>query len=391
MEKFRYPKRKRVLLLIETSRNGGRQIIEGITRYSIEKNRWSIFFSERGSHEQIPAWIKNWHGDGIISRSFDKKSLDILERLDIPTVELVGWNYYKFDNHLFGNMIADHFLELGLEHFAFFSMGQNWWSKELYCYFDSALKQKGHHCLVFPQTRRKNSLALPVLWWEGCEQQVVEWLSSLPKPIGIFCPMDTHAIYLINVCNDAGIAVPEDVAIMGMENDVQLCEAVFPTLTSIDLNSRFCGYHAAMLLDKMMEGEPLPSLPFVQKPSHIAKRQSTNMVAVANPIVSKSVNFIYTHIADNLRVSDVAQQMDISRRTLTELFRRHLRRTPEKVILKSKIEWAKKLLRETKYSLTEITELVGYQSVAYFCRAFFRETGQTPTEFRKDASYAQNR
>ena len=387
MKKFQQPKRKRVLLLVETSRNAGRQIIEGITRYSIETNRWNIFFSDRGSREQIPPWIKRWHGDGIIARTYDKKNQKILESLDIPIVEIVSWKYATLDGEAFGNMIADHFLELGLQHFAFFSMGQSWWSKGLCQFYDSVIKQKGYDCLIFPKAKLKNSLALPVMWWEGCDQQVVEWLESLPKPIGIFCPLDTHAIYLINVCNDAGIAVPEDVAIMGMENDAQLCEAVFPTLSSIDLNGRLGGYHAAMLLDKMMNGEPLPPLPIFQKPSHIAKRQSTNMVAVANPIVAKSLNFIHTHVTDNIRVSDIAQQMDISRRTLTEMFRKHLRRTPEKVILKSKMEWSKKLLRETKYSLAEITELVGYQSVAYFCRAFLRETGQTPTEFRKDVSY----
>lgn len=387
MKTSRQSKRKRVLLLIETSRNGGRQLLEGITQYTVEKNSWSIFFSDRGSREQIPPWIKGWHGDGIIARSYDKRNLKTLESLNIPIVELVSWKYCMLDENVFGNMIADHFLELGLEHFAFFSMGQSWWSKGLCRFFISTLKQKGHDCLNFPQTKRKNSSALPVLWWEGCDQQVVEWLQSLPKPIGIFCPLDTHAIYLINVCNDAGIAVPEDVAIMGMENDAQLCEAVFPTLTSIDLNGRLGGYNAAMLLDKMMNGDSLPPLPLIQKPSHIAKRQSTNMVAVANPIVSKSLNFIHTHLADKIQVSDIAQQLDISRRTLTDLFRKHLRRSPEKVILKAKIEWSKKLLRETKYCLDEIAELVGYQSVAYFCRAFLRETGQTPTEFRKDFNF----
>jgi len=387
MKKFLNTKRKRVLLLVETSRNAGRQIIEGITRYTIEKNTWNIFFSDRGLREQVPSWIKHWRGDGIIARTCDEKSHKILDDLDIPIVELVSWKYNMVDNHLFGNMIADHFLELGLQHFAFFSMGQSWWSKGLCRFFDSALQQKGHNCLVFPQTKRKDSQALPVLWWEGCDQQVVEWLESLPKPIGIFCPMDTHAIYLINVCNDAEIAVPEDVAIMGMENDTQLCEAVFPTLTSIDLNQSLCGYNAAMLLDKIMNGDSLPPLPLVTKPSHIAKRQSTNMVAIANPIVAKSLNFIHSHVADNIRVSDVAQQLDISRRTLTELFRKHLRRSPEKVILKSRMDWSKKLLRETNYSLTEIAELVGYQSLAYFCRAFLRETGQTPTEFRKEVSF----
>ena len=120
MKSFHKPKRKRVLLLIETSRNGGRQILEGITQYTVEKNSWSIFFSDRGSREQIPSWIKSWHGDGIIARSYDKKNLQIIESLDIPIVELVSWKYSMLDGNAFGNMIADHFLELGIQHFAFF-------------------------------------------------------------------------------------------------------------------------------------------------------------------------------------------------------------------------------------------------------------------------------
>jgi len=223
---------------------------------------------------------------------------------------------------------------------------------------------------------------LPTLWWAGADTSVLDWIESLPKPVAIFCAYDNHAFYLTNLCSMAGIAVPESVAILGVDNDVSLCLAASPPISSVDPNARQIGYEAAKLLDAMMHRTRLPPLPVVVRPACVVARQSTDNLAIADPLLAEALQIIRTDVATHLSVTDVVNKLCVSKGTLNNLFRKHLNCSPHEEIVRVRMEWARELLRDTTMSVRKISSMIGYQTPEYFCRAFVRETGMTPQKYR---------
>ena len=379
--------RKNVLILIETSRAYGRDLIAGVTQFASEKKSWNLFLSDQITASRNTRWLKEWKGDGIIVRAFDKNLKSFYRQFQGEKINLAADGnefpiYVRFDNEKCGQMAADHFWERGYRHFAFFSMGYTYWSRYRYHCFVTALEKYEAHCDLCPQAKRKNSVTLPTLWWQGLDDSVFAWLESLPKPVGIFCAYDNHAFYLTNLCNLLGIAVPEEIAILGVDNDVSLCRPTTPPISSIDPNAKMVGYEAASLLNKMMNKEVLPELPVIVSPSYIAIRQSTDNIAVNDPLLAKAMRYIRNEVAKNIRVSDVAREIGVSKGTLNNMFRKHMHCTPIDEILRVRMEWAKELLRDTMIPVVEIAEMVGYQTSEYFSRAFTREVGVSPKKYR---------
>jgi len=221
-----------------------------------------------------------------------------------------------------------------------------------------------------------------MLWWEGADDSVLAWIESLPKPIAVFCAYDNHAFYLTNLCSVSGIAVPERVSILGVDNDTSLCLAASPPISSIDPNAKQIGYEAAKLLDLMMLGQQLPELPVDVLPSFIVARQSTDNLAIDDPVLSEALRIIRTGVAKYLSVADIVSELCISKGTLNNLFRKHLSSSPHAEIFRVRMEWAKELLRDTSISVGKISLMIGYQTPEYFSRAFVRATGTTPQKYR---------
>jgi LacI family transcriptional regulator len=380
-------KKKRVLIIIETSRVFGRNLIEGIAQFATEHKNWNMFLCDHDVASRNPGKLDTWSGDGIIIRGFNKNLNQFFHRFEGSKINLAADGqefpiYVRFDNTKCGEMAAAHFWERGYRNFAYFSMGHARWSQLRYDCFASALKQYNATCFPSPQMHQKNLITLPTFWHRGLDSSVLRWLRSLPKPVGIFCAYDNHAFYLTSLCNYHGIAVPEEVAVLGVDNDESMCRSIAPALSSIDPNAKRIGYIAAETLDKMMYHKPLPPLPVFIEPSHITVRQSTDNIAVDNPVLAKALRFIRQEVAQNIRVSDVAKEVGVSRGTLNNIFEEYLHSTPIREILRVRMDWAKQLLRETTISVTEISMMIGYQTPEYFSRAFSRETGESPREYR---------
>ena len=376
-----------VLLLIETSRSFGRDLIQGITQYVTEMKQWNLFLCDQIAAIKNEKWLAEWKGDGLIARAFDKNIKRFFDGFDGPKINLSsdGKNstlHIRLDNEQCGYLAVEHFRKRGYGNFAFFSMGHTYWSRYRYDCFRNALDRYGLSCHLCPQAQRRNSLMLPTLWWKGSDDSVLAWVESLPKPVAVFCAYDNHAFYLANLCNISGVAVPENVALLGVDNDLSLCLTTSPPLSSIDPNARQIGYEAAQLLDAMMNGRPLPTLPVVVQPSGIVTRQSTDNVAVDDPVLAQALRIIRTDVARHLRVADVARELCISKGTLNNLFRKHLNCSPLEEIIRVRMEWAKELLCNTIIPIGKISLLIGYETPEYFSRAFARETGVSPQQYR---------
>ena len=382
-------KRKRILLLVETSGVYGRRIIEGVSRFALEQGDWTLFLEDRGLQDQQPRWLSNVQCDGLITRSVNIDAVKRTKTLGIPFVELLGDGELAraevlFDSEQGGKLAADHFLERGLRHFAFFTFGHAWWSLEFGNYYKDYLLTKNYSCEISPFCSIDNAPSLPIVLGSKTEHAIVRWLRSLPKPIGLLCPSDTQAVFLANLCQVFEIAVPNEIAILGLGDHTTLCKTVTPPISSIFADGRQTGYRAAELLLFKMRKKTLPKLPIKIFPTSIVTRQSTDFFAVDDKEVALAAQFIRNHITDRIRVDDVAEHVQLSTRTLIRKFRQFFGRTPEQEILRTRMDYAKMLLRDTELTVNETAEKLGYLSAEYFIRAFRADCGMTPKQYRQN-------
>ncbi len=372
----------RVLLIIETSRSYGRGLVEGIGRYVGMHGPWAIEFRERGLADPLTPWLKRWRGDGIISRTVRRADVDHLLATGIPTVELfadpaLGLPRVYPDNQAVGRLAAEHFLERGIHSVAFFALERTWWVQARCESFNAAARQQGVPCEVFLPPRHRRI--------RPDDQEISRWVQRLPEPCGLFCACDSFALPIFKVCRILGIAIPEQIAVLGVDNDSVLCAVTQPPLSSVNLDAERIGYEAATLLDHLMAGRRRTHQALVIEPEGIVARQSTDILLLVDPDVAQAVRIIREHACRGLLVSQVTQAVGLSRRTLEQRFRRALGRTPKEEITRLQLERAKQLLRETTLRIEQIAKLCGFTSFKYFPRAFRRETGQTPRAYRQAA------
>jgi LacI family transcriptional regulator len=381
---FRPRKIPRILLLVETSRIYGRGVAEGIARYALENGPWSIQFEERGLDSSPPEWLKEWRGDGIISRTVNMRLAKMLWATKLPMIEMfggpkIGDLHIRSDTCIGGQMIVKHFENCGLRRFAHFTYENTWWIKVQQEDYRKAVEEKGYRCHIYQAPISDRSM--PV-WHERYRSRLIKWLRSLPRPIGIFAAVDLHAARLLDVCREIDIAVPEEVAIIGVGNDPVICETAHPTLSSLDLDARRVGYEAARLLDLKMSGKQLKGILSIS-PSHVAVRQSTDVMAVEDEDLVLAMRFIRENACSGIDISRVADEVGLSRRVLERRFQEHLGFAPKKEIMRIRIERAKTLLARTDNTIESIVHKSGFRSVAYFTVAFQREVGATPHAYRQ--------
>lgn len=372
----------RVMLLIETSRAYGRGLVEGIARYVSIHGPWSIEFQERGLSDPLPPWLEDWHGDGIVSRTIRRSDIDRLLATGLPVVELaadpaLGLPRVYADQKAVGELAAYHFVDRGLAHAAFFATDRVWWVEARGHTFETVARQHGLTCEMFaPKRTRGGRMRID-------DQEIAHWVRSLPKPCGVFCASDGCALPLMNVCRKIGVAIPEQIAVLGVDNDSVICAVTQPPLSSISLGADRIGYEAASLLDRMMAGERPPKDGVIVDPEQVVARQSTDILTIADPDIALAIRMIREHACRDLQVSQVAQAAGLSRRALEQRFHRALGRTPKEVILRVQMDRARQLLQQTDIPIEQVARNSGFRSFKYFPRAFRRENGMTPRAYRR--------
>ena len=376
----------RVLVLIETSRNFGRLLLEGVGRYSREYGHWSFYIKEQGLDELSRRKMDRRKIDGVISRLRNSQAARRLQATGLPFVEVLG-NPITGQPHVavaedaLARMAACHLLERGLKHLGFFAERKNeWWCERRHRAFVTQVARSGHACTVYE--------APPSSTWSVSDRlrrqrSIVQWLKSLPKPSGVLCATDMDALALLEICRQIGIAVPDQIAVLGVDNDSVLCSLAWPRLSSIELDGQRMGYEAATLLARMMGGKSLPTLPILVPPTQIVARESTDVLTIADAKVVQALRLIRQFACQGIDVSYVADHIAMSRRMLERRFRAGLGRTLNEEILRVKMDQAKMLLSQSDYPAKRIGSMCGFGSLHYFARAFRRETGETPGHYRQ--------
>ena len=378
--------KKQILLLIETSRAYGRGLIEGISKYATEQGNWSIHFEDRSLHDPLPYWLKNWKGDGIVARTATTAQRQSILKSRIPYVELFGPQTPEVgcDDAIIAQMAVEHFVTRGICHYAFFVPEMQWWCRHRFEHFQRALQDYGYSCSCFRWKKRPGK-ALSPSWDVSGDRELRNWLLTLPKPTGLFAATDAYSLTVLGACQREGIRVPEEIAILGADNDHTICLSVTPQLSSIDVNNVLTGYTAAELLHERMT---LPkrqwrSGPFYTPPAYVVPRQSTDIAVCDDEDVIKAMELIRENAVKGITVTEVADVVCLSLRTLRRRFKKHIGYSPEKAIIDIKINMAKQYLRETTLPIYVISRNVGFDPPDYFVKVFKKKIGLTPIQYRK--------
>jgi LacI family transcriptional regulator len=378
-------RRPRVALIVETSSVYGRRILCGIRRYVRAHRPWSIFLEQRAFTTKPPGWLNAWDGDGIISRTSTTEMIKAAARTRVPLVELTdrhgdfGLPRVWSDNTAVSQLAADHLLERGFRHFAFCGFSREYWSKQRLASFVEIVGARGFDCGVYESPW----FGLDVHPWEEEQQQLANWLKSLPKPVGVMACNDVRGHHVLGACNRIGAAVPEEIAVIGVDNEEELCELCDPPLTSVIPNPEMVGFKAAELLDQMMSGQRPTDLQQLVAPLGVATRQSTDVLAIDDPHVAAAVRYIREHACEGATVDDVLEHVPVTRSVLERRFRKHLDRSPQVMIRQTQLKRVRQLLAETDLPLIKISELAGFKHQEHLCVVFKREYGDSPGAYRR--------
>lgn len=375
-------------LIVETSIAYGREILHGISQYLRENGPWNVFIEHRSMQDPAPPWLRDWDGDGIIATLYPQYS-DLILESGIPAVDVddqlphPGVPRVQSDQEAIGSMAAQHLVERGFSRFAFIGYPEFVWSRRRQDGFERTLRGSGHGYDEYEESQ-------PVTWghqlpsWEAEIEAIARWIERLPRPVGVLACNDFRGFQVLDACRRADIAVPEEVAVIGVDNEVLACEFAHPPLSSVIPDCRRIGYEAAEMLDHLMRGrpvrEPHPEVP----PFGIATRQSTDVMAITDPVVAAAMRFIRERSCDGIRVDDVLNHVAVSRSVLQRRFLEMTGRTIHTAIANVRMQRVKLLLAETDLPLPDIAERAGFSHADYMTTAFRKATGSTPGSFRRE-------
>ena len=373
---------RKVALLIETSNAYARGLLEGIVAYQREHRPWSLHLAEHGRGDKPPAWLADWDGDGIIARIENAAIARALRPLRLPIVDMSAARlvpalpWFETDDAAIAQMGYEHLRERGFRNFAFCGDSRFNWSNWRQEHFERAVRAEGGTCFTYAPS------PAPAAKSEANET-IARWLHQLPKPVAVMACYDLLGVQVLDACRRLAIPVPDEVAVIAVDNDALLCELASPPLSSVIPNTRRTGYEAAALLDTLMAGGQARGETHLIPPLGVATRQSTDVLAIEDQHVSRAVRFIREHACYGINVQDVLRAVPQARRLLEARFRKLLGRTPHAEILRVQLQRVKQLLTETDLTIEVIAERTGFAHSEYLSVVFRREVGLPPGRYRE--------
>lgn len=387
-----------VVILTSTIVKGLREMLQGVLQYAQEHGPWRIYQQENRRWMYELHDLKQWGCTGVIAA--DHHSVEAagqIAALGVPVIVLLqphpmrqrAYPLFRYpcvvwNSTAVGRMAAEYFLERHYSQFAFVGhiYDETYWSKEREKSFRSTLRKAGYRtCHVYAPCSEKEQRD-----WVAERPRMEAWLKALPKPLALFAPNDRRGKQVLDACLDAGVSVPEEVAVLGVDNDEWICEASVPTLSSIQCDPRPAGYRIAEHLDRLMRGERLRKTGYLVEPIRVVTRQSTEWVAIADQKMACALRFIRVHASNaGLRVGDVARSVGLSRRATEIRFRSATGRTIHEEIEHVRLERLRALLAESDLPIGEIAKQCGFDCQTHLGRLFRERFGLTMGQFRAAA------
>jgi LacI family transcriptional regulator len=405
---------RRVVLLLIPFAGYDRGLLGGIARYSQVHGPWAFYLS--GDYPGVPLpiseshsgelvgleylWgsmgnttlpnLRRWGATGIIgriqtpqlARRISATRLPVI-RIDLSAEQISQHggdsvvSEIRADSCAAGRLAAEHFLERGFRNFAFCGFEGRLWSDRRQEGFCERLQEAGFSCNIYEPLPRKRNLS-----WNLEQPRVISWLKSLPKPIAVMACNDNRGRQILEAGHESNLQIPDELAVVGVDNDEMICNLSNPPLSSVALNLESAGYQAAKFLDDLTDDPKLPPRQIMVEARWVVSRRSTDVFAIEDPHITAALRFIRAHAHDSIDNDDVVAQTGISRRGLEIRFIKTLGRSIRQEIQRVRLARTKQLLAETNLSAEKIAALTGFSSLAYLSNVFRREEGMTLTQFR---------
>ena len=372
----------RIAVLVDTSSGWGRRVIRGIANYGLKHGSWQLSVDEIGINEAMHL-KPDWQGHGIIARVSDKRLLNELVASGKPVVNVSGIQLngrqlpsVTTDYNKVAQLAVQHFAERGFRHLGYYGLGNYSYVKRHTEAFVNCAKMQNLPCQVLHKKLNKSTRSR-----EAERKELKSWLENLPKPIGILSWGTRLSHDILNVCSESGIAVPEEIAVLAGDYDDLLCDVCDPPLSGVVTPAEQIGHEAARMLDMLLKGK-VPEETTMIEPTGIHIQRSTDTQVIADPVLAKALQYIHEHMHRPIQVGDVAEAVNVSRRSLERRFEVALGYSPSRKIQKAHLERAQKLLKETDMSMTDIAAASGYGSAEYMICIFKKATGLTPLKYR---------
>lgn len=378
--KPRSAKRKRVALLVETSLGSGREILRGISQFARKIDTWDLLFAPRGLDDGVPEWLGSWDGDGVIARIQDERMLNALRKLKIPVVDVLGVPDHdlplvRVDDEKISWKVAQHFLERNFDHFAFYGIeGENWSQRR-----EDAFRQAIGNGKSFSQFNSIRGISGGGVTHFS---KLKQWLLELPKPVAMMACSDQCGLTLVEACRAAGITVPEDVAVVSVDNDRALCEVAAPNLSSVRGGHGKVGSEAASLLNQMIDGMFAPENNILVPPNEIVIRESSEARSVSDAGVRNAIKFMREHLSEKITNEAIAKAVGLSRTRLQVRFRAEVGMSLREFLAQSRLRRAEKLIQSTDLTFADIAERCGFRHHEYLGYVLKKERGITPRKLR---------
>ena len=376
----------KIVLLIESSRASGRALLNGVADYAHYHGPWSFYWEPGGLESAWPV-LKSLDADGIITRDGDR--LDEVLALKIPAVvvghkrkEVSGVVNVVTDSPHIGNMGAEHLIQCGFKHFAFVGTSSRpdesaSWSVVREESFVKRIRKSGF------ETHTHHISSASGRNWVRERNELVTWLKSLPKPVGLMACNDDCGVQVMEACKSAGLAMPDLVGVIGADNDEIVCGLSNPAMSSVAINFERAGFEAAEALHQLLRGEKRVTEKIIVHATHIVTRRSTDVVAVTDAALGKALRFIRDNSRKAIGVIDVAKMAGLSRRALERRFRSEIGISILDQIRKARTGHICKMLVETTLPVGQIAESLGFEDVQHFARYFRSAQNTSPLAYRK--------
>ncbi|MEP3478608.1 MAG: DNA-binding transcriptional regulator [Fuerstiella sp.] len=388
--------RPKIALLVETSRSYGRDLLRGVALFARTRTNWSLLHQEMTIDASLPDWMVQSAISGTIAR-VDSHTIDELSRLNVPIVDVrcrrqfPGIPQVETDDRAVAKLAFEHLWDRGFRRFAFCGFQFAHYSEARLKFFRQFTQAANCPLSVYESPGKKDT-ALTSIEQSGLGdgRAITQWLSSLDRPTGMLACNDIRGQQVLNICRSIAIAVPDDIGMVGVDDDDAICPLTDPPLTSVKPNAKQVGYRAAEILFEIINGRSAPDVTEFIAPLEVVQRLSTEVNAVEDREVARVCRFIREHACEGINVNDVAEFTTLSRRQLERRFRTEFDRTPHEEITAVQVARVKQLLCETEMTLEQITPLAGYIHKESLSAVFKRETNETPGRYRDQAKARQS-
>lgn len=373
----------KILLLLDYSSIFDRKLLKGIVEYSKKNGPWIFYrlpsyYKKLYGEKGIMEWAKKWKADAIIGQ-LNNEGLNLSDKLNIPVIlqnyhhRSIKYSNITGDYKGTGTMAANFFIKRMFTNYAYFGIKGVVWSDERMEGYKKKIKYSGGNYFSFECSTDKDKI----------RKEVSEWLRNLPKPIALFCCDDEHALYISEICKLENINIPEDISLLGVDNDELICNISDPPISSIELEVEKGGYMVGKHIHQLIKNEVNDPFNIVINPIQIILRQTTEKHNIQDPYILKIVKYIESNYSSDLSIDKLITKYPFSRRNLEIRFKKAMKNTLYQYILNCRIERLAYLLIATELSLSELAIEVGFKDYTNISRLFKKYKGCTPIEYRK--------